>query len=256
MCAGVIATTMALLDNLLSVSAGHPARPPATAASFVRLDLVGFTQQAAPAPRSSAPATAVWSQPLRHIPAEGGSIALTFDDGPDPRWTGQVLALLRAYHVHATFCLIGTYVAAHPALVRAIAAAGHTLCDHTWSHDEHVGGRPPAQITAQLGLTYDAIVTASGGVRPRYFRAPGGNWTPALIAATRALGMVPLGWSVDPRDWSRPGTPAIVSGVLRGLRAGDIVLMHDGYGRREQTVAALRQLLPMLAARHLHPVAL
>ncbi len=258
----VVVVAIALLSNLLSVTSNRVRRPPARVTSFVGLEGIGpirltTSQRSFTAPRRAvASAVASWRPPLTHIPAGNGRIALTFDDGPDPRWTGQVLALLRAYHLHATFCLIGEYVARYPALVRAIVAGGNTLCDHTWSHDEHLGKRPPAQIKAQLQLTYDAIVTASGGARPRYFRAPGGNWTPALIAETRAQGMMPLGWTVDPRDWSRPGAPAIVTGVLRGVRPGGIVLMHDGYGHREETVAALRQLLPALAARRLHSVAL
>ncbi|MDQ6874931.1 MAG: polysaccharide deacetylase family protein [Actinomycetota bacterium] len=193
---------------------------------------------------------------LTRISPAGGAIALTFDDGPDPRWTGQVLALLAQYRMHATFCLIGTYARKYPALVRQIVARGNSLCDHTFTHDEHVGSRPVLQIRAQLESAYAAITAASGGVPPRYFRAPAGRWTPALLSESRAEGMTPLGWSVDPRDWARPGTPAITAAVLRSLKPGSIVLMHDGYGRRDQSVAALRQMLPVLVARRLHSVAL
>ncbi len=206
---------------------------------------------AVPAPGAGLP-----TQPINRVNATYGMIALTFDDGPDPRWTGQVLALLAQYRIHATFCFVGEYVRKYPALVHQIAAAGHSMCNHTYTHDDRIGTRTPAQIRSDLQATYDAIVSASGGVRPRYFRAPAGRWTPALIAEARAQGMSPLDWTVDPRDWARPGVPTIVHNVLANVRPGSIVLMHDGYGHREQSVAALRLILPELRRRGLHPIAL
>jgi peptidoglycan/xylan/chitin deacetylase (PgdA/CDA1 family) len=176
---------------------------------------------------------------------------LTFDDGPDPRWTPAVLDLLRRYRMRATFCLVGEHVVEHPELVRRIAADGDALCDHTWSHDEALADRPQATIRAEMGRTYDAIVAASGGNRPRYFRAPGGRWSPAVVAEARRLRLRPLGWSVDPADWRRPPAVLITRRVLDGAVPGAIVLLHDGYGNRAATVAALRDILPALAARHL-----
>lgn len=189
------------------------------------------------------------------IGAGGGAVALTFDDGPDPRFTPQVLALLATYHLHATFCMVGIHAREYPWLVRAVVAGGNSLCNHTYSHDEHLGRRTPAQIAADLRDTDDAIVAATGR-RPRFFRAPAGNWTPTLISAAGSDGMVPLGWSVDPRDWARPGVPSIVGTTLAELHPGGILLMHDGFGHREESVAALRLLLPALAARRMHPVPL
>ncbi|MFC7479229.1 polysaccharide deacetylase family protein [Luedemannella flava] len=91
------------------------------------------------------------------------TVALTFDDGPDPRWTPAVLALLRRHRVHATFCLIGRNAARHPKLVRAIVAGGHTLCNHTWRHDIDLGRRSPAAIRADLTATTRAIQRAAPG---------------------------------------------------------------------------------------------
>ncbi len=189
------------------------------------------------------------------IASTGGAVALTFDDGPDPRFTPQVLALLAAYRVHATFCLVGRHVIEHPELVRQIVAGGHTLCNHTYGHDTYIGRRTLAQITADLRRT-DAAIASASGVRPRYFRAPDGVWTPHLLTAVDSEGMVPLGWSADPSDWARPGVPHIVRTSLAELHPGGILLMHDGYGHREQSVAALRVLLPALAAKRLYPVPL
>jgi peptidoglycan/xylan/chitin deacetylase (PgdA/CDA1 family) len=170
------------------------------------------------------------------------AIALTFDDGPDPTWTPRVLRLLGFAHVHATFCVIGREVAKHPELVRAIVRGGHTLCNHTWRHDEQLYRRTPAEVRSELARTQEAVRKAAG-VTPRLFRAPGGFWSPALEREARRQGMTPLKWSVDTRDWARPGAPAIVREVLAHTRPGAIVLLHDAGGERSQTVKALRPLL-------------
>ncbi len=137
---------------------------------------------------------------LGHLPTPG-AFALTFDDGPDPTWTPQVLALLARAHVHATFCLIGRQAARYPSLVRAIVAGGHTLCDHTWDHDEQLPQRGADRIRSEMTRAQAAITTASGGVAPRLFRAPGGAWSPQVEAIARSLHLTPLTWTVDPRDW-------------------------------------------------------
>jgi peptidoglycan/xylan/chitin deacetylase (PgdA/CDA1 family) len=173
------------------------------------------------------------------------SVALTFDDGPSTPFTSEVLSLLAAHHAPAVFCLIGREATAHPDLVRAIVAAGDALCDHTEDHLDLLNVST-AVMKAQILDGHDAIVSASGGVAPIYFRAPGGNWSAAIEAEARAENMVPLHWTVDPRDWSRPGVDAIVDGVIDHLRPGGVVLLHDGGGDRSQTVAALARLLDEL----------
>jgi peptidoglycan-N-acetylglucosamine deacetylase len=194
------------------------------------------------------PARALPRQPITTFRTRGRVIALTFDDGPDPRWTPAVLDLLRQYRARAVFCVVGLHVAAHPELVRRIAREGHVLCDHTWTHDEHLPRRPAAVVADEIGRTAWAITRATGVV-PRYYRAPGGQWSPGVIAVARARGLAPLGWAVDPKDWARPGTQAIINRVLATARPGAVVLMHDGYGRRAQSLAALRVILATLAAR-------
>jgi peptidoglycan/xylan/chitin deacetylase (PgdA/CDA1 family) len=178
----------------------------------------------------------------------GPGVALTFDDGPDPRWTPRVLALLRRYRVKATFCLIGALASKHPELVRQIAADGHRLCNHTMHHDLRLRRRSPRQIGADLALT-NLLITKAGVGTPRYFRAPGGNWSPTVIAAAQKLGMRPLGWSTDPQDWRKPPTRQLVACVRANTRAGSIVLLHDAGGDRSHTYAALGTLLPDLHAR-------
>lgn len=176
-------------------------------------------------------------------------VALTFDDGPDPRYTPQVLEMLRRYQVKATFCMVGEQAAAHPDMVRAIAADGHTLCNHSWSHDMTLGSRPRATIRTDLARTNAAIRAAVPGARIVYFRQPGGAWTSNVVATAWELGMTSLHWTVDPQDWTRPGAGSIASTVVAGVRAGSIVLMHDAGGNRQQTVNALQTILPNLVRR-------
>ena len=182
--------------------------------------------------------------------AAGPSIALTFDDGPDPRWTPTVLQLLRQHRIRATFCLVGQHVAEHPQLVRQIAAEGHALCNHSWSHDEQMQRRSAGSVSADLARTTRAI-TAAAGRPPQYYRAPAGNWAPTAVAEAKRQRLRLLGWTVDPYDWRRPPAAEITRRVLAGAQPGAIVLLHDGYGARGNTVAALRTLLTALSARHL-----
>ncbi len=184
-----------------------------------------------------------------------GNVALTFDDGPNPDWTLQVLALLRQYKIHATFCLIGEQVQEYPDLVRAIVADGHTICNHSWDHDEQMAGKSESYIRSEIQRTTDAIEAAAPGTPVRYYRQPGGNWSPQIVEIAKELDMSSLDWSVDPQDWTVPPVSTIESTVLSQTTTGSIVLMHDGGGDRSHTVTALGVLLPNLEQRfHLQPM--
>jgi peptidoglycan/xylan/chitin deacetylase (PgdA/CDA1 family) len=176
-------------------------------------------------------------------------VALSFDDGPDPTYTPQTLAQLRRYRVKATFCLVGENARAFPDLVRAIAADGHTLCNHSWAHDTGLGLRSRAAIRADLKATNAAIRAAVPTAKVSYFRQPGGMWTAGVVAVAKELGMSSLHWEVDPQDWRKPGAGSISSTVNAGTRRGAIVLLHDAGGDRRGTVAALRSILPNLTRR-------
>ncbi|MFD9458734.1 polysaccharide deacetylase family protein [Streptomyces sp. NPDC059985] len=182
----------------------------------------------------------------------GRDIAITIDDGPDPRWTPQVLEVLKENHVRATFCMIGTQARAHPDLVRQVAAAGHRLCDHSVDHDVTMDHKPVDYQSRQILDGKKMIEEAAPGVSVDYYRAPGGAFTPESRAIAAANGMRPLGWTVDPKDWSKPGLDAIVSAVEKDLPTRPTVLFHDGGGDRSETVAALRQYLPWLSAQGYH----
>ncbi|MGQ0574734.1 MAG: polysaccharide deacetylase family protein [Pseudonocardia sp.] len=180
-----------------------------------------------------------------HVPPGGRTVALTFDDGPDPRWTPQVLELLARHRAVATFCLVGDVARGREQLVRQIAAAGMRLCDHSRTHDLELPGRAGPQLAEEI-VDVKSQLAATSGAPIEYFRAPGGNWSPEIIRLAVAHGMQPLGWSVDTYDWRRPGADAIVATVRQQVRPGAVVLLHDGGGDRAQTVAALERLLPWL----------
>lgn len=176
-------------------------------------------------------------------------VALTFDDGPDPRWTPRVLDLLAQYGIRATFCVVGVNAVGFPDLVRQIHEQGHTLCNHSWAHDIKLGNRSYGAIIEEMRRTNEAILAAAPDARISYFRQPGGAWTDTVVAAARELGMTSLHWEVDPKDWLRPGARAISDFVLNETFPGAIVLLHDGGGDRRGTAEALRSILPGLAAR-------
>ncbi|GAA4565842.1 glycosyltransferase [Micromonospora coerulea] len=179
------------------------------------------------------------------------TVALTFDDGPDPRWTPQVLDVLRRHHAHATFFVVGARVDEHPELVRRILAEGHEIGSHTFTHAD-LTAVPSWRARFELAWTRSAIAGATGRevtlLRPP-FSSTTASLTDAQYQALRAAagtGHVAVLADRDPKDWQRPGVPAIVRAASPPSGAGAVVLMHDGGGDRAQTVAALDQLLPRL----------
>jgi peptidoglycan-N-acetylglucosamine deacetylase len=184
------------------------------------------------------------------------AVALTFDDGPDPVTTPKLLALLRQYHVHATFCVVGSRARDYPDLIRAIVADGHTMCNHSWQHLQDLAKRPHDYQVWDLASTNKAIQNAVPGVQVNFMRAPGGAFTAGLCQLIGEQQMKPLYWSVDPRDWDRAtyGTgPNMVNHIVAAVQAqthpGAVILSHD---RKEHpdTIPAYEILLPWLLARY------
>ena len=198
-----------------------------------------------------APAPVVPRAALLNRLADSHTVALTFDDGPDPRWTPQILAILKRHGAVATFCMVSRNVAGQEALVRQLVDAGMRLCDHSHTHDELLPERDPERIADEVVGAGATLSAAGAGAPVEWFRAPGGNWSTEVAELSAEHGMQPLSWNVDPRDWERPGADAIVAAVQQqiGQQApdGPIVLLHDGGGSREQTVEALEKLIPWLA---------
>jgi peptidoglycan/xylan/chitin deacetylase (PgdA/CDA1 family) len=230
--AAVGVTAVATAASLWTAQAGQPGGAPAARGA---------------AGRPAAPQAAPLSPVIAHASDRGEhAVNITIDDGPDPVWTPQVLQVLRENGVKATFCMIGTQAQAHPEVVRQVVAAGHRLCDHTVSHDTSMDKKSQAYQSQQIMDAQRQITAASGGVRPMYYRAPGGAFTPYSRHLAASHGMRPLGWNVDSKDFERPGTDAVVATVKGELGNGPTLLVHDAGGDRSQTVAALRTLLPWL----------
>jgi peptidoglycan/xylan/chitin deacetylase (PgdA/CDA1 family) len=174
-------------------------------------------------------------------------VYLTFDDGPNPPYTNQVLDLLAEYHARATFFEIGENVAKNPATTRRVHQRGQSVQNHTWSHPDL--RKVSSKVFRAQVLDTDRVIRAQTGVTPTCLRPPYGAVDATVRSRAAALHKSIKLWTVDPRDWSRPGTSTIVHRVLDNVRPGSVVLMHDGGGIRNQTVAALRQILRTLKAR-------
>lgn len=220
------------------------------------LSTLGDRAPAADASADAVPADAIEGRPIVDPRATGGSIApragtlaLTFDDGPDPEWTPKILDVLAKHHVHATFFVVGTAAAQHPDLVRRMIAEGHEVGVHTFTHAD-LATAPGWRRDLEFHAAQSALAGASGLTsslfRPPYSSSPAaltdGTWSVVADAADR--GYVSVLSTLDSRDWERPGVSAIIRNATPADgRSGDVLLMHDGGGDRSETVAALDELL-------------
>jgi len=184
----------------------------------------------------------------------GRRIALTFDDGPDPRWTPRIAAALHRLHAPATFFLVGGKIARQPGLVRSLRSSGFELGNHTFTHAD-LASLPEWERRIQITLTESALDAAVGEgsrlVRPPYSSVPAAV-TPAQERAYADLasrGYVIVLSDLDGEDWRRPGVEAIVRAATPKQDRGGIVLLHDGGGDRSQTLAAVERLVPRLRTR-------
>ena len=193
-----------------------------------------------------APSSQLFGPTLRRT-GDPSAIALTFDDGPNPVATPQLLELLFRHNIQATFFLIGERVAGTPSLANEIAARGHTIGNHTYAHS-NLTFRTAADISDELDRCDDAIEAAIGR-RTRWMRPPFGYRSPSLAGVVRKRGSAGVVmWSRSARDWN-PQPAETVIHRLRRARGGDIVLLHDGdhrtpEGDRRHTLAALEYWLP------------
>lgn len=174
--------------------------------------------------------------------ATGKVLALTFDDGPNPTYTPRVLDILEEKGVTAAFCTIGAQVQEHPELVRRIVDDGHQLCNHTLHHVEGLETKPRETVEAEVHGGRDAIVDVTGEP-PAFYRPPGGSLGPVIYEVTEENDEVVLYWSIDPLDWQKPSRDELVLNVVSQLRPGGIILLHDGGGDREATIAALPAII-------------
>jgi peptidoglycan/xylan/chitin deacetylase (PgdA/CDA1 family) len=197
---------------------------------------------------------------LRDHIEDTGAVALTFDDGPDPRGTPATLAVLADASARATFFLTGEQVRDHPSVAAEIVAAGHDVGLHGFRHRNLLRVGPQA-LREDLARVRAAIADATGR-SPQIYRPPYGIVTPAALAVTRRLGYETVLWNRWGRDWRVRATPSsIASEVTRDLQGGEILLLHDSdrYSARgswRATVAALPAIVHAVEARGLSFAAL
>jgi peptidoglycan/xylan/chitin deacetylase (PgdA/CDA1 family) len=184
--------------------------------------------------------------PIGTAPDVKPTVALTFDDGPDPRWTPAVLDILARTGVRGTFFVVGRNADRYRDLVRREIAAGMSVGDHTWDHARLVPA-PAGFVDGQMRRTHDLL--AALGSRVSLFRPPYGRFDGGTVHTASSMGMRTVLWTVDSRDYTKPGVGRIVRTVLDRVRPGSIVLMHDGGGNRAQTLAALPRIIDALRAR-------
>jgi peptidoglycan-N-acetylglucosamine deacetylase len=173
-------------------------------------------------------------------------IALTFDDGPWPNITNNILYTLKAHGVKATFFVVGQHAQAYPQELKQIVEEGHVLANHTWSHRYH--RFPTAQAASELKKTADLIYKQTG-VRTALFRPPGGNLTNGLVAYANANQYSSIMWSRDAGETTRISASGILANILAGAKPGGIILMHDGGGDRTKTASVLPQAIKELKKR-------
>ncbi len=178
-------------------------------------------------------------------------VALTFDDGPWPETTNQILDILEKNGAKATFFTIGNQIPEQSAAVERAAQMGCQICTHSWDHAGGSGGgtdltkMSPSEQVDEIQKGYKAIADVLGQEPAHVIRAPGGNFHDDIITNVWDYVDAEIGWDVDTEDWNRPGVEAI-SQMIMSVKPGQVILMHDGGGDREQTVEALSQCLPKL----------
>jgi peptidoglycan-N-acetylglucosamine deacetylase len=238
---------MVVAHTVVLAVRGDPRVPAAKTAPIQATDQQAKVQHECPEPTTgvvrSAPAV------LDQAAAPSRTVALTFDDGPGPA-TPHVLDVLQRAGVRATFFIIGQDAAANPEMLRRIVAGGNALGDHTWSH--HIPkastGWKASKLAREIQRTRRVILDTTG-LQPCLFRPPGGV-VKGAESVTRAAGLSIVLWSVDTRDWSVPSkddrkfASVIRKRAALGLtQEHPVILLHDGGGNREATVAALQEII-------------
>ncbi len=175
---------------------------------------------------SMAPRSQLFGTTFIGLVRSSRQVALTYDDGPNEPYTMRLLEVLERHGVKATFFMIGRHVAAQPQVARAVAAAGHAIGNHTFTHPNLIfcsRAQTRFQVQECTRALNDAV-----GEHSRLFRPPHGGRRPASLRTVRALGYLPVMWSVSGYDWNPGPASQIEANVMRYLRGGEIILLHDG----------------------------
>lgn len=233
-------TTTATTPTAVPPTPNVPETLPLVAGGSTLLPLVAPTPTPTPHPLDSLLA---FREPVR----PDSAVYLTFDDGPDPNHTPQLLDLLDEFDAQATFFVLGLTARSFPAILDDIAERGHAIGNHTWGHGDQVHQEDIA-IVGSLGSTNSAVSSITG-ITPTCFRPPYGSMDERTAQVVWNQGFSIQLWDVDSEDYLRPDRHAIAEKVLSEVQLGDRVLFHDGGGDRTGTLAAVRDILEVLSAR-------
>ncbi|MDI4663444.1 polysaccharide deacetylase family protein [Xanthobacter autotrophicus] len=199
----------------------------------------------APAPAPPPVVTPRKNYTYKSFNVDGNYIAMTFDDGPNPETTPQLLAILKERGIKATFFVLGNMVAKHPEVLKMIADEGHEIGSHSWSHPQ-LTRISQAAVEKELGNTSEAIFQVTGK-RPMYLRPPYGSMKPSLrTMIEEKYGLTTVNWAVDPNDWKFRDSQKVHDAIMAQVTPGAIVLAHDIY---PTTVAAMPRVLDELIAK-------
>jgi peptidoglycan/xylan/chitin deacetylase (PgdA/CDA1 family) len=187
-------------------------------------------------------------------------VAITIDDGPDPAITPRVLDLLDQHAAKVTFFCIGELVEQHPQVAREIVSRGHTIENHSQHHLHRFSVLGPRGMAAEISRAQDSIAAVTGQ-QPRFFRAPAGLRSPFLEPVLARLGLQLASWTRRGFDTVNPDADVVFRRLTQGLRAGDILLLHDGHAARTPggtpvILDVLPRLLQAVSAARLTPVTL
>ena len=184
---------------------------------------------------------------IHEVANAGNKIAFTFDDGPNPIYTQEILNIFQEHQAKATFYTIGKQIELFPEIAKAIHQAGHELGNHTYTHPNLID-LTATEIRNELEQTAQIIESITGS-KPKTFRPPYFGVNEEVASVVSEFGY-PMAGAVNlaAEDWNEPGTAHIVAKTLEGVRGGGILIFHDGFGNRSGTVEAVRILVPKLIA--------
>lgn len=178
-------------------------------------------------------------------PASARGVALTFDDGPHPKWTREALDVLDAAGVKGTFFLVGRKAEEHPDVVKEIVERGHAIGLHSYAHDRLFAMRGPGTWRKDLQKCRK-VVERAAGQEVRWFRPPIGHTNPHVARVLRELDLDVVGWDVSGRDGIAAEPERVAERVLGGVQRGSIVLLHDAAERDDREPAGVRALPAIL----------
>ncbi len=232
----VTATLLSLVASAGSIAGAVPVSIAGVAAAVLLL-IVGVG--------TTVPSSGVFARPVIGVHTARRELSLTFDDGPDPRWTPPLLDMLEARGHRATFFVIGARAARHTALLEDMRRRGHEIANHTWAHSFATPFMPPARLTAELGRANE-LIERTTGVRPRWFRPPVGLLSPRIPPAALTAGLRLVTWTASARDGIASTT--VARGLARlgaSIEPGAILTMHDAAltGAREPIARELLRLV-------------